>query len=742
MTNMKTKNLLLSLGLGAVAALGASSCSDYTEWSESEIRHQETINEYTKNFVERYGEIDINHSWGFSNMPSVRYGTYATRAEGGYDPDAGTGAGVVDVNRNMWTEAENGSIKEGRLGNAISIPGWPNFDTKYYTLNSSASGLRIDNSASNDRQAAGDITEAEIQYVSNWFRSHKDPKSNVQLHLSDFFIQNVCADHDQIEYPTGKNIENTHESGVGSNITNTPAEGEGINYGMDHLVFRPIGGNKNTVDESWTHVNDFNNGNSNIDPENHKDKNNYRNIKFIHSSGTEDFAYTSSFATADTEEANQEDAGGTYYRKWVLMHLTWTEKGADGNTYTRDGYYLAFDYEANKDGSTHVAGDGYYSNWIIKITPADPIAKEDGFPRRIMCEDLGNTCDFDFNDVVYDVYFHEYIDNNSTNVCDAVITLQAAGGTMPIYVGNSSSVHSGVYEAHNMLGNSATTPVNVGGASHEVAIYRVRVDYRDTHLYSADDIKIYVHEEEIGPVRANLSDHYNGGVLIHNAGDAKYCMAPQKFGVPASVRWMKESQQIESAYPKFGDWVREENGTYGETNGTPWFSNSNMSSKASSVIVKNGNGYAGSNGGTSAPVYEDYSQYGDELIIDKTANEYSTEYRIAYDRFNSYGDNFVISVVCKATNNRPAITSNEDAKFCRARYISQPDWSYWDCDQNNPVGSVEVSEMDSNKQYVVTINMNKSQLQSESVTNYTHLQIMSMYEKGEQIKSIRIKNQN
>lgn len=54
-------------------------------------------------------------------------------------------------------------------------------------------------------------------------------------------------------------------------------------------------------------------------------------------------------------------------------------------------------------------GDGYYSNWIIKISPATlaPDPTPDPVPpykvTRVMCEDLGNSHDFDFNDVVFDV---------------------------------------------------------------------------------------------------------------------------------------------------------------------------------------------------------------------------------------------------------------------------------------------------------------------------------------------------
>ena len=57
--------------LSAAAALAMfAACSDYdpgmsnqaVDLTDVEI---ETIKEYTENFVERYGEMDPNHTWGF-----------------------------------------------------------------------------------------------------------------------------------------------------------------------------------------------------------------------------------------------------------------------------------------------------------------------------------------------------------------------------------------------------------------------------------------------------------------------------------------------------------------------------------------------------------------------------------------------------------------------------------------------------------------------------------------------------
>ena len=66
--------------LSAMAALAMlAACSDYdpgmsenaVDLTDAEI---ETIQEYTANFVERYGEMDPNHTWGGGNGYTCRAG--------------------------------------------------------------------------------------------------------------------------------------------------------------------------------------------------------------------------------------------------------------------------------------------------------------------------------------------------------------------------------------------------------------------------------------------------------------------------------------------------------------------------------------------------------------------------------------------------------------------------------------------------------------------------------------------
>ncbi|MBQ0047993.1 MAG: hypothetical protein KBT33_10920 [Prevotellaceae bacterium] len=552
---------IYSLMLSAVAVAGTmfiSSCSDYDYMSEEEIRIREAEKEYLDNFEARYGTIDPNHNWGFGKMSVLSLDTRATRAN---EPES-AGAGYVDVNRNMWTEKQtqsdwtsgdfciNGTYyrysNENALAKYTQIPGWPNFDGYYYTVGSAGEYSNIQKSLpDNSHQAAGDITDYEIQYVSEWFRTHKNPES-IKLHLTDFFVQNVSGDNDRVSYPNGERITKVFD--------------QSCDFGMDHIKFATMDSHS-TIDDTWTHLNNYNNGSTNEMSNDviadktwktattayNNNATHYREIKYVASSGTEDFAYTESFGVNEGEN-------GTYHNNWVLKHLDWDEVGQDGKTYHRDGYYLAFDYQTQKDGEVYPA-DGYYSNWIIKITPAYPTPTPDPvIVKRIMCEDLGNTYDFDFNDIVFDV---QYKGGEVAGTTDAVITLQAAGGTLPIYVGTNDSR----YEAHGLLGNNPTNkPINVGANKSEVAIYRIK----GVTSTDPDEIKIYV----TNPGGKFVIDSHRANLENYNNGNKSNKYPPMKFCVPNTVKWTLESKQIESAYKNFGNWVQDENWT---SNGKKWY---------------------------------------------------------------------------------------------------------------------------------------------------------------------------
>lgn len=83
--------------------------------------------------------------------------------------------------------------------------------------------------------------------------------------------------------------------------------------------------------------------------------------------------------------------------------------------------------------------DGYYSDWIICVTPGKPHNIETLESALLICEDLGSQ-DFDFNDIVLKLE-HKRMTTPATTEGEEekttdklIITSMAAGGTLPAYV--------------------------------------------------------------------------------------------------------------------------------------------------------------------------------------------------------------------------------------------------------------------------------------------------------------------
>lgn len=184
--------------------------------------------------------------------------------------------------------------------------------------------------------------------------------------------------------------------------------------------------------------------------------------------------------------------------------------------YIGGAYYVGFDFEATgQNPNQQVAADGYYSDWIVKISPA---VYTNAY--RIIAEDLGDSDDFDFNDVVFDV---------ATNGGATIITLQAAGGTLPLYI----EVGGDSREVHELFGVSNTTMVNTdAGATKAPVMYRVNGT-------GAVNIKVEGQNAEVYTLKAEIGK------------------APQKIRVETRYEWTAERQDINDKYPGFADWVAD-----------------------------------------------------------------------------------------------------------------------------------------------------------------------------------------
>lgn len=256
-------------------------------------------------------------------------------------------------------------------------------------------------------------------------------------------------------------------------------------------------------------INNFNNGKYNGNAE--------QGCMLMYNSSTKlDFSFKTS-----------QSGGQRIYGHWRMEKI-------NGN------YYIGFDHEAWRQAPANAneedKRDYIYNDWIIKIVPGLGYSEEDKIKEtgRIICEDLGGIGDFDFNDVVFDATIYE---SGKT-----IITLQAAGGTLPLTV-------AGI-EVHDAFGVGIKDMVNTGTGI-----------VKDTYTFEA--LEKYNSLIEIPVIvmhNANATNMQSYAIELK----AEIGKAPQKICVPTSFKWPKEYKSIEDAYPGFKNWVNTGDKWYNE----------------------------------------------------------------------------------------------------------------------------------------------------------------------------------
>ena len=333
-------------GVAAAAiCLGLASCSrfDYTLISEGE---QAYVN-YENAFIEKFGEPAPDQTWGFGSA-----------------------------------DANGGGVAQGAATRAANTNSYLWFDENqlYYY------------------KKPADITQAEIDYVMNWFATHTKADGQT-LDINNYFIQ-------QIGY-SGDSYSVTDNNGASHSI-------ESKNH-MDY-IFANLDANGSSTD----HVNNFNASSG--------------SIMLMENSETKyGFGFQDSWGSDD---------------KYVTQNYLMAEIDVPG---VGKGWYVGLDYQTKKsDAGIDLKPNGKYDDRVMKIVPAvkNPLKCD----IRIIAEDLSASegSDFDFNDVVFDVKYG-YPEGNKTT-----IILQAAGGKLPLCIGVLDDKH----EVHNLFGVSLNTMVN------------------------------------------------------------------------------------------------------------------------------------------------------------------------------------------------------------------------------------------------------------------------------------------
>ena len=270
------------------------------------------------------------------------------------------------------------------------------------------------------------------------------------------------------------------------------------------------GGKMNEGGVVADHINNFNNSNNTVDVDN------ITGAMVMVNSGTADFSYKNS---EDSKDHNE----------YIII------PGADIDPSLAGFYYVGFDFYGNgSNPNQQISRDWIFNDWIVRISPAQYETT-----MRIIAEDLcaTNGSDFDYNDVVFDVWVaNEYVQNVG-NKRVAHITLLAAGGTMPLYIGGVTNGK----EVHELFGVDTSVMVNtnegtVSKAPVSFTLILGEADYNSP--YNIKDIPVDVQ----GP---------DGLITL----DTETGEAPEKICVETRYNWCNEREKIYVRYDKFTKWV-------------------------------------------------------------------------------------------------------------------------------------------------------------------------------------------
>lgn len=290
-------------------------------------------------------------------------------------------------------------------------------------------------------------------------------------------------------------------------LKNNPNEGS-TEFGYSDYFMQNIGSGRDSYS-----VTDRNGATQNINSVNHMDYFciNDQHINDYNANYGPDALITGlPFSTASFHDSF---SGNSFNDSWRLYYISGY------------GYYLCFDYKTDKGQDGKFDGDGVYNDWVLKIIPANG-DKGDESCMRIFAEDLGLVGDFDFNDVVFDV---DYLGNGR-----AKITVQAVGGTMPLYVAG--------HEVHELFGVDVKKMINTGASNGEGTTLTAR-SFEVSGLTSTNPIDIPIVVDKDG---------------LSYSIDASQGQAPGKICVPTSTAWTRERINIKEAYTEFTRWIEDQ----------------------------------------------------------------------------------------------------------------------------------------------------------------------------------------
>ena len=241
-----------------------------------------------------------------------------------------------------------------------------------------------------------------------------------------------------------------------------------------------------------------------------------------------------------------EVGGKKYYSNAVMnggvSYFAYKTLQEGGEGYT----YLMFDDPSDNGGE----GDRDFNDFVMYIGQTLAATSQGTIGWTVACEDLGGTFDYDFNDVVFQVY---YVSGQDW----IRIVPVAAGGTLPayLYYTRNKKEYPISLEWHKHFGSTTDTYTSsdmintcYGGKDYERSIYPIYVTTGNKNFSMTE----YTEEFDNAGKFTLKVQRADGQVESINApGTAK---EPQVLVLPLDWRWPKELVRINSIYPSFGQW--------------------------------------------------------------------------------------------------------------------------------------------------------------------------------------------
>ena len=489
-------------GVAAVAICAAFTSCSKTEnlYDPDKAREMEVANvyeQYNRAFIATFGEVNPNQDWGFGS----NFGKVGTR--------------TWNVEGNLW------------------------HDPNYYNL-----------------EQDPPVTKAEMNMVFNYVNNPTQVQTVNQISFTKYWVSQIWnGNSDQNSEGVKAPVSHSYPNQNGS-ITDIIGGAQ-----MDKLEIKE---NANT----WTHCNNFNAADNNDWKEGGEG-----GRTLMENSGTLSFRYTNSQSSYLSEKyiivpgANIDPSLADFYyvcfdfekgyteAEWAQEKTMGSYEAWNGNNY-QGGWNFSLDGNLNEDqvkaaigqvngrdiqniqikgylyGDKHCDGDGNYTDWIVRISPAE-VKESSDYDVRIMAEDLNATAadgdtedsDWDFNDVVFDIKYDASGDG-------ATIKLIAAGGVLPLFVGEGAEQ----VEVHAMFGYG--TPDNNGRYPMINTGAGPKVDPVTFHISNADRSgKGYLIPIV---VRKKLSDGSEQDFTL----DARQGQPAAKFAVKPTVNYLGERVHI------------------------------------------------------------------------------------------------------------------------------------------------------------------------------------------------------